>query len=84
MLIFVDAITRSWKQVIQFNPAGGDGRPFERVRTSRPEPVLAMAEPAPGEERRRELVRDMRGVRLPRGRADDGSARLWRCSTPDG
>jgi cyanophycin synthetase len=69
VLIFADAITRSWKQVIQFNPAA-DGRPFERARTSRPEPVLAMAEPAPGEERRRELVRDLRGVRLRR-EADD-------------
>jgi cyanophycin synthetase len=69
VLIFVDAITRSWKQVIQFN-AAGDGRPVERARTSRPEPVLAMAEPAPGEERRRELVRDLRGVRLRR-EADD-------------
>ena len=69
VLIFVDAITRSWKQVIQFNPAG-DGRPLERARTSRPEPVLAMAEPGPGEERQRELVRDLRGVRLRR-EADD-------------
>jgi cyanophycin synthetase len=71
VLIFVDAITRSWKQVIQFKP-GGDGRPIERVRPSRPEPVLAMAELAPGEERQRELVRDLRGVRLRREReADD-------------
>jgi cyanophycin synthetase len=69
ILIFVDAITRSWKQVIQFKP-GGDGRPIERVRTSRPEPVLAMAEGGPGEERPRELVRDLRGVRLRR-EADD-------------
>jgi cyanophycin synthetase len=69
VLIFVDAITRSWKQVIQFKP-GGDGRPFERARISRPEPALAMAEVAPGEERRRELVRDLRGVRLRR-EADD-------------
>jgi hypothetical protein len=65
----VDAITRSWKQVIQFKP-GSDGRPVERARASRPEPVLAMAETAPGEERRRELVRDLRGVRLRR-EADD-------------
>jgi cyanophycin synthetase len=69
VLIFVDAITRSWKQVIQFKP-GGDGRPIERARISRPEPALAMAEVAPGEERRRELVRDLRGVRLRR-EADD-------------
>jgi cyanophycin synthetase len=64
VLIFGDAITRSWKQVIQFTP-GGDGRPFERVRTSRPEPVLAGVEPTL-EEGRREFVRDLRGVRLRR------------------
>jgi cyanophycin synthetase len=67
VLIFVDAITRSWKQVIQFNP-NGDGRPFERPRVSRPsgEAVLAAVEPHPLEERRRDLVRDVRGVRLRR------------------
>ena len=64
VLLFGDAITRSWKQVIQFRP-GGDGRPFERVRTSRPEPVLAGPEPML-EEGRREFVRDLRGVRLRR------------------
>jgi cyanophycin synthetase len=71
VLIFADAITRGWKQVIQFNP-DSDGHPFERVRTSRPsgERVLAGAEPAPVEERRRDLVRDLRGVRLRR-EADD-------------
>jgi cyanophycin synthetase len=69
VLIFADAITRSWKQVIQFSP-GGDGRPFERVRVSRPEPVPSATEPAPLEDRRRELVRDLRGVRLRR-EADD-------------
>jgi cyanophycin synthetase len=69
VLIFVDAITRSWKQVIQFTP-GGDGRPPERVRHSKPEPVLAAVEPPPMEERRRELVRDLRGVRLRREEDD--------------
>ncbi|HEX2218765.1 MAG TPA: cyanophycin synthetase, partial [Gemmatimonadales bacterium] len=38
VLIFADAITRSWKQVIHFQP-NGDGRPAERPRTSRPEPA---------------------------------------------
>ena len=69
VLIFADAITRSWKQVIQFSP-GSDGRPFERVRVSRPEAVLASVEPVAVEDRRRELVRDLRGVRLRR-EADD-------------
>ena len=70
MLIFADAITRSWKQVIQFRP-GAAGRPIERpARVSRPEPVTVPAEPMVLEDRRREFVRDVRGVRLPR-EADD-------------
>ena len=72
VLIFADAITRSWKQVIQFRP-GTAGRPVDRPRVSRPEPALALApEPLVLEDRRREFVRDMRGVRLPRAQeADD-------------
>ena len=70
VLIFADAITRSWKQVIQFRP-GGDGRPVERARPSRPEPVMAIGEPPSLEDRRREFVRDLRGVRLPREAAED-------------
>ena len=70
VLIFADAITRSWKQVIQFRPDAA-ARPAERPRISRPEMVPAMAEPAIElEDRRREFVRDVRGVRLPR-EADD-------------
>jgi cyanophycin synthetase len=68
-LIFGDAITRSWKQVIQFSP-DGNRRPSGQVRVSRPEPVLTAADAAPTEERRREVVRDLRGVRLRR-EADD-------------
>jgi cyanophycin synthetase len=71
LLIFADAITRSWKQVIQFRPEA-PARPADRLRPSRPEP-----EPAPApvaslvlEDRRREFVRDVRGVWLPR-EADD-------------
>ena len=70
VLIFADAITRSWKQVIQFRP-GGDGRPAERARPSRPEPVMVIGEPPSLEDRRREFVRDLRGVRLPREAAED-------------
>jgi cyanophycin synthetase len=69
LLIFADAITRSWKQVIQFRP---DAAPqaAERPRISRPEPVAAMAVPLL-EDRRREFVRDSRGVRLAREEHDD-------------
>jgi cyanophycin synthetase len=72
VLIFGDAITRSWKQVIQFRPDAA-GRPADRPRVSRPEPALALApEPLALEDRRREFVRDVRGVRLPRAvEADD-------------
>jgi cyanophycin synthetase len=69
LLIFADAITRSWKQVIQFRPDAAP-RPLERPRTSRPEPALATIAPAL-EDRRREFVRDSRGVRLAREEHSD-------------
>ena len=71
VLIFGDAITRSWKQIVQFRPDAA--RPVERApRVSRPEPALAVAQELVPTERRREFVRDVRGVRLPRAReADD-------------
>jgi cyanophycin synthetase len=63
LLIFGDAITRSWKQVIQFHP---DATPqaVDRPRVSRPEPVLVGA--AGMEDPRQEFVRDARGVRIAR------------------
>jgi cyanophycin synthetase len=64
LLIFADAITRSWKQVIQFHPDAAP-RPTERPRVSRPEPVIAAAAPSL-DDKRREFVRDSRGVRLAR------------------
>jgi cyanophycin synthetase len=68
LLIFADAITRSWKQVIQFRP---DAAPpsGERPRRSRPEPMPAAV--APLEDHRREFVRDSRGVRIAREEHSD-------------
>jgi cyanophycin synthetase len=69
LLIFGDAITRSWKQVIQFRPEA-PARLAERPRPSRPEP----AAPAPAplmDDGRREFVRDVRGVWLPREETAD-------------
>ena len=68
LLIFGDAITRSWKQVIQFRPEA-PARPVDRPRPSRPEPAMQPALTMM-EDSRREFVRDSRGVWLPR-EADD-------------
>jgi cyanophycin synthetase len=69
LLIFADAITRSWKQVIQFRPEA-PARLAERPRPSRPEPAAS----APAlliDDGRREFVRDVRGVWLPREETAD-------------
>jgi cyanophycin synthetase len=69
LLVFADAITRSWKQVIQFRPEA-PARLAERPRPSRPEPVVSA--PAPlMDDGRREFVRDVRGVWLPREETAD-------------
>ncbi len=66
LLIFVDQITRSWKQVIQFQP---DAAP--RPEPSRPAYVEAppLAEPVLLDSD--QVVRDGRGVRLAREERDD-------------
>ena len=69
LLIFGDAITRTWKQVIQFRPDAAS-RQVERPRSSRPEPIPAMVAPLL-EDHRREFVRDSRGVRLAREEHED-------------
>src|SRR5918998_5363257 len=67
--IFAHAVTRSWKQVIQFRPDSA-AQPSERTRISEPE--MAMAGVAPVmEDKRREFVRDTRGVRIARAEMDD-------------
>ena len=66
LLIFVDQITRSWKQVIQFKPDAGP-----RPEPSRPAYVEAppLAEPVLLDSD--QVVRDARGVRLAREERDD-------------
>jgi cyanophycin synthetase len=67
VLLFADAITRSWKQVIQFRPEAPPRPAVERRKTPRPEPVAAAAATAPlVDDGRLEFVRDVRGVRLAR------------------
>jgi cyanophycin synthetase len=69
VLIFADAITRSWKQVIQFRPDAA-ALPSERTRISEPEMAMAGLVPLM-EDKRREFVRDTRGVRIARAEMDD-------------
>jgi cyanophycin synthetase len=64
VLVFGDAITRSWKQIIQFHPEAAPP-PAEPRRASPPEPALAAVAPIL-EDQRREFVRDSRGVRIAR------------------
>ncbi|HET9038683.1 MAG TPA: cyanophycin synthetase [Gemmatimonadales bacterium] len=69
LLIFGDAITRCWKQVIQFRPEAPE-RLVVRPRHSRPEPSAPMPSPLM-DDGRREFVRDSRGVWLPREETAD-------------
>src|SRR5215210_4957134 len=69
VLIFADAITRSWKQVIQFRPDAA-ALPSERTRISEPEMAMAGVTSSM-DDKRREFVRDTRGVRIARGEMDD-------------
>jgi cyanophycin synthetase len=70
LLVFADALVRSWKQVIKFRPEGAPApRRAEPVAAvAAPEPVLAGAEE--GLMDMEGLVRDERGVRLGREEAD--------------
>jgi cyanophycin synthetase len=68
LLIFADATTRTWKQVIQFRPDATQ-KPPEFPRMLEPELVAVTAEAI--EDHRREFVRDSRGVRIAREEAED-------------
>jgi cyanophycin synthetase len=70
VLIFADAITRSWKQVIQFRPDAETPQLDARPRTSGAEPVLAGVASLM-DDGRREFKRDSRGVRIARAEHDD-------------
>jgi cyanophycin synthetase len=70
VLIFADAITRSWKQLIQFRPDAETPQLDARPRTSGAEPVLAGVASLM-DDGRREFKRDSRGVRIARAEHDD-------------
>jgi cyanophycin synthetase len=62
LLVFADALTRSWKQITKFRPAGA---PAVSARAAVPPPMLAAtpAEPAPFASLEG-LLRDERGIRV--------------------
>ena len=68
VLIFGDAVARTWKQIVRFDPAG-DERPEGALREARMDdadelPVLERAEQMVAELARAGWIRDERGVRL--------------------
>jgi cyanophycin synthetase len=65
VLLFADALTRTWKQVINFKPDGTPPKPPERIRAA----AITVPELSPVEVPSLNgdaLVRDERGVRLAR------------------
>ena len=66
VLVFADALTRSWKQIIKFQPSGDMPRPVARIETPALEPMLDDALCAVMEG----VVRDERGLRFEREAGD--------------
>ena len=71
LLVFADALVRSWKQITKFKPAGASAPraapqfmpEVEDVAVGAPSPAR-LAEPVPADYGREGLIRDERGVRL--------------------
>ncbi len=64
LLIFADALTRSWKQITKFRPAGAPEQPAH-VPAPAPAPVLVdVAADAPAFTSLEGLLRDERGIRI--------------------
>ncbi len=66
ILVFADALTRSWKQIIKFQPEGEAPGPAVRVETPMLEPALDEAAFAAMEG----VIRDERGLRFEREASD--------------
>ena len=64
LLVFADALTRSWKQITKFKPAGAP-EPAIRSAPAASAPLLAEPAPEPAPFTSLEgLLRDERGIRL--------------------
>lgn len=62
LLIFADALVRSWKQITKFKPAGSEAT-APRAPPAELAPALPLLEPAPAAFSLEGLIRDERGVR---------------------
>ncbi|MBV9697806.1 MAG: cyanophycin synthetase, partial [Gammaproteobacteria bacterium] len=62
VLIFADALVRSWKQITKFKSAGSEAAP-PRAALLETAPAVPFAEPAPAAFSLEGLIRDERGVR---------------------
>ena len=70
VLLFADALTRTWKQVINFKPDTAPVRAPDRVRAAVPLPVPDLPAVEVPSLNGDALVRDERGVRLARETED--------------
>jgi cyanophycin synthetase len=71
LLVFADALTRSWKQITRFRPAGApavEAAPATRVPAA--VPVVEAAAEAPAMLNLEGLIRDERGIRVARDAED--------------
>ena len=68
LLVFADALVRSWKQVTKFRPEGGAGAAPAPAAVRAPAPEAVREEPALSDFEG--VVRDERGVHLPREEND--------------
>ena len=72
LLVFADALTRSWKQVIKFRPEGAPaakGAVIHAKAMDTPPPVPAVLREDPAQDLEG-LIRDERGVRFARESED--------------
>ncbi len=63
LLVFADALTRSWKQITKFRPAGAPAVPVRAASAPPPMPAATPVEPAPFANLEG-LLRDERGIRV--------------------
>jgi cyanophycin synthetase len=63
VLIFADALTRSWKQIIRFRPEGAPATAARMQEPAAPAPVIEAPAEAPVPLSLEGLIRDERGIR---------------------